>query len=171
MSVINEEWRSIDGYINYQVSNIGRVRNANTGRMLKQSLNNNGYYYGGLTKEAKQQQHLVHRLVANEFLEKPDNNYKYDIDHIDRDRTNNKMCNIRLATRSENMMNQTKSNTRQTSSQYKGVYKAGNNWRAAVRCQGKKYDLGYFNSEERAARAYNEKAIELGGEYANINFI
>ena len=33
--VINEEWRSIDGYLNYQVSNIGRVRNANTGIILR----------------------------------------------------------------------------------------------------------------------------------------
>ena len=34
-TVINEVWRSIDGYINYQVSNIGRVRNTSTGKMLK----------------------------------------------------------------------------------------------------------------------------------------
>ena len=32
---INEEWRSIDGYLNYQVSNLGRVRNSKTGRILK----------------------------------------------------------------------------------------------------------------------------------------
>ena len=67
MSIINEEWRSIDGYINYQVSNIERVRNATTGIMLKPSLNNKGYYHVGLTKETKQQTYNVHQLVANVF--------------------------------------------------------------------------------------------------------
>ena len=41
--IINECWKSIDGCINYQVSNIGRVRNANTGRILKPRDNGNGY--------------------------------------------------------------------------------------------------------------------------------
>ena len=42
MVIVNETWKSIDGYINYQVSNLGRIRNANTGRILRPG-NSNGY--------------------------------------------------------------------------------------------------------------------------------
>ena len=41
--IVNETWRSIDGFINYQVSNIGRVRNANTGRIMKTRIMKNNY--------------------------------------------------------------------------------------------------------------------------------
>ena len=41
--IINEEWRSIDGYMNYQVSNIGRVRSITTGRILKYFYSEEGY--------------------------------------------------------------------------------------------------------------------------------
>ena len=68
--IINEEWRSIDGYINYQVSNRGRVRKSNTGRILKQRKNRDGYYQIGLYCDSKNKIHQAHRLVANEFLEK-----------------------------------------------------------------------------------------------------
>ena len=108
MSIINEEWRSIDGYINYQVSNIGRVRNANNGRMLKLSLKHLGYYDVGLSKEGKQHIFQVHRLVAKEFLENPDHLNYYTVDHIHRDNINNKVYNLRYATISQNGFNRIK---------------------------------------------------------------
>ena len=48
--VINECWRSIDGYMNYQVSNVGRVRNVSTGRILKQVFDKDGYYFLNLLR-------------------------------------------------------------------------------------------------------------------------
>ena len=51
--IINEEWRSIDGFINYQVSNIGRVRNCNTGRILKLTHSSAGYLKVDLFKNGK----------------------------------------------------------------------------------------------------------------------
>ena len=51
--IINECWRSIDGFINYQVSNLGRVRNCNTGRILKNSKHNEGYTMNRLWKHNK----------------------------------------------------------------------------------------------------------------------
>ena len=50
--IIDEEWRSIDGYINYEINNIGMVRNSKTGRILKQILNN-GYNCVNLIMEIK----------------------------------------------------------------------------------------------------------------------
>ena len=46
--VINEEWRAFSGYANYQVSNIGRVRNVKTERILKPNIRKDGYYIIGL---------------------------------------------------------------------------------------------------------------------------
>ena len=70
---IDEEWRRIDGFINYQVSNIGRVRNANTGRILKPGWGTGGYLKVTLCKDSKKFTCRIHKLVANEFLENPDN--------------------------------------------------------------------------------------------------
>ena len=78
--VINEDWRSIDGYINYQVSNIGRVRNSKTGKALKQHLGTSGYYALGLFEEVERKYHAVHQLVAHVFLENPDSIHDHVID-------------------------------------------------------------------------------------------
>jgi len=51
--IINEEWRSIDGYLNYQVSNIGRVRNITTGRILKPVETTGGYLQVSLMNNNK----------------------------------------------------------------------------------------------------------------------
>ena len=68
--IVNECWRSIDGYINYQVSNLGRVRNSNTGRFLG-ATDKLGYVRVGLSCDGKAKTHMVHRLVAHEFLDNP----------------------------------------------------------------------------------------------------
>ena len=71
--IINECWKSIDGFINYQVSNLGRVRNANTGRILKQGWGTGGYRKVELCKNGKKFTCRIHKLVANEFIDNPDN--------------------------------------------------------------------------------------------------
>ena len=125
--IINEEWRSVDGFINYQVSNIGRVRNANTGLILKPRDNGNGYFQVYLYREGRGFNRPVHKLVANEFIVDPDN--KKCVDHISGDRTENKVTNSRFATHSDNSRN--KSKKQNTSSQYIGVdwNKNNNKWR------------------------------------------
>lgn len=92
-----------------------------------------------------------------------------DIDHIDGDRWNNKWNNLRLADDSENQGNQklAKNNT----SGYKGVSKANKKWYARVYRHGVQYFLGFFNTPEDAALAYNKKALELFGEFARINVV
>jgi hypothetical protein len=168
---INEVWRSIDGYLNYQVSNIGRVRNTETGKIFKPSVNSNGYYNVVLRKDGKPYNHKVHRLVAHEFLENPEVTQKLNVDHIDRNKLNNQVTNLRYATQSQNMMNRTKSQN--TTSKYKGVnfHKKSQKWVAQIQLNNKNLHLGLFNSEEVAAEAYNTKAIELFGEFANLNVI
>ena len=168
--IINEIWRTITGFVNYQVSNIGRVRNTHTSRMLKPGKNGRGYYFVILYQDKVPKPMLVHRLIALEFLENPGN--KPSVDHINGDKTNNCLSNIRWASHSENGMNARK-RSNNTSSIYKGVYwhKLHQKWGARIKIDRKQIHLGYFHNEKEAARAYNKKALELFGEYACLNDI
>lgn len=93
-----------------------------------------------------------------------------EVDHINHVRLDNRRFNLRLATASQNH-----GNTRSlpgTSSRFKGVtwFKRYSLWRAQVKHQGKGFHIGYFADEEAAARAYDERAIAIWGEFACLNF-
>ena len=92
-----------------------------------------------------------------------------DVDHRDGNGLNNQKKNLRIATKSQNAMNQQK--TRGTS-RFKGVYwhKPSKKWRARICVNGEQKQLGHFMDEEEAARAYDEKAREIFGEFAKTNF-
>ena len=84
-----------------------------------------------------------------------------EIDHIDHNGLNNQKSNLRLCTRSENMMNTRKRES--CISIYKGVCynKRNKKWIAQIQINSKHIGLGYFNTEIEAAKAYNAKAVEL----------
>lgn len=65
---ITEIWRKIEEF-DYEVSNLGRIRNLRTGRIRKYSKNNKGYYHVSLWNKQKRKDYLVHRLVARAFPE------------------------------------------------------------------------------------------------------
>lgn len=94
------------------------------------------------------------------------------VDHIDHDGLNNQKVNLRIATRAQNNANRRAASTNQTS-KYLGVAfeKDRKRWTARIRKDWKGYRLGSFDSEIEAAIAYNEAAIRLHGEFANINKI
>lgn len=93
------------------------------------------------------------------------------VDHRDGEGCNNTHSNLRFCTPRQNMMNRRKQEN--TSSVYKGVYfyKQTNKWRAQIKIYGKEISLGYFVLEVDAARARNQKEIELFGPFANLNII
>lgn len=95
-----EEWRDIEDYPNYEVSNIGRVRNKNTGRILSQNDNGCGYLHVSLWKDGKGCSKYVHRLVGEAFIPNPEN--KETINHKDLQPYNNFVDNLEWATYSEN---------------------------------------------------------------------
>ena len=68
-----ESWRSINNYEKYQISSCGRVRNINTYKILKQELKSNGYMSIKLYKNGKKYHHRINRLVAQEFIDNPEN--------------------------------------------------------------------------------------------------
>lgn len=88
------------------------------------------------------------------------------IDHINQDPSDNRWCNLRLASKSENMRNVSmiKSNT----SGYKGVSwsKATGKWRASIKADGQQYHLGVFDTAEEASMAYTEAALKLHGMFS-----
>jgi len=93
-------------------------------------------------------------------------------DHIDHNGLNNQRYNIRTCTKSQNQSNVTPHKNK--SSKYLGVFKYKNGW--VSRCDKKTIKrseayIGYFNNEIEAALAYNKRAIELHGEFANLNKI
>jgi hypothetical protein len=92
------------------------------------------------------------------------------VDHIDTDSLNNQRHNLRPATSSQNSANRTKRVG--CSSRYKGVYWEAEKqaWKAHIGQNGKKTTIGRFESEEKAAKAYDCAAIEIFGKFARLNF-
>ncbi len=90
-----------------------------------------------------------------------------EVDHINRDRLDNRVSNLRICTRSANVQNSSK---RTGSSKYLGVSPNKNNWRAQITKDGEKFYLGTFKTELEAALIYDKKATELYGDCAHVNF-
>lgn len=102
-----EIWKPVTEFENkYEVSNLGNVKSLNFHRsgkpqILKQYSDRYGYMKVYLYRNGKPHYLTVHRLVALAFLENPDNNKT--VDHIDCDRTNNRVENLRWVTTKENL--------------------------------------------------------------------
>ncbi len=92
-------------------------------------------------------------------------------DHRDQDGLDNRKQNLRACNINENNRNQKA--RKGCSSKYKGVHAVNKKrkWKAEIYIEGKKYNLGVHDNELDAARAYNEKAKELFGEFAWLNRI
>ena len=107
-----EIWNPVCGFETlYQVSNEGRVMSLKCGRIkIMKTPCSNGYPNVCLMKDKTKHICRVHRLVAEAFLQPVEN--KLEIDHIDRNRSNNHITNLRYADRSDQSINRnTYSNT------------------------------------------------------------
>lgn len=111
----------------------------------------------------------MHRVIMSRVLERDLLSTEY-VDHKDNNGLNNSRSNLRLATNAQNQANARKqvNNT----SGYKGVslHKASGRYAARLMHNGVMLNLGYFDTPEDAARAYDERSKELNGEYAKLNF-
>lgn len=175
------EWRDVVGYEGYYlVSNYGHVKSLDRyvsgrgltlrirrGKIRKLTLSNSGYLCVGLLNTNGKKNCFVHRLVAESFIE--GFNSDLEVDHIDRNRTNNCIINLRSATSSQNNGNSYKRST--ASSKYKGVHWCNRlrRWVAKIEMGGNRYSLKSYRYEENAALAYNLSALEVFGEFAAIN--
>lgn len=96
-------WKQIEGNPNYEVSDEGQVRNIETNLILKPRLNKYGYYRVNLYENRKMKEGRIHQLVANAFIPKTED--KLLVDHIDRNKINNNVSNLRWASNYENTHN------------------------------------------------------------------
>lgn len=100
-NLYDERWVPIEGYPNYMVSNHGRIKNHNSGLFLKQfSERHEDYLKVSLSENGKHSKHSVARLVALNFIPKPDG--KDEVNHLGA-RTDNRVWMLEWTTRAENM--------------------------------------------------------------------
>lgn len=92
------------------------------------------------------------------------------IDHINGDRSDNRIENLRDITNQQNSCN--RKGVDGTSSIYKGVTwnRSLSKWQASIHHNYKNIYIGLFDCEIAAANAYDEKALEIHKEYAKVNF-
>ena len=124
-----------------------------------------GYDARGYTEiRVRRNRVLAHRL-AWLFVYGEDPGEK-QIDHINCDRGDNRIVNLRLASSKDNSGNKRKK--QDTTSNLKGVswYKRKRKWQAQIRLNGKSKHLGYFHSEQEAHAAYCVAAVEVFGKFA-----
>lgn len=151
-------YKQIPGYENlYLISNTGIIINQLNGKELKQTLANHGYLHVSLIRNKTQKKYLVHRLLGDSFIENPDN--KPCIDHIDREKTNNNLNNLRWVSHSENSQNRGKQSN--NTSGIIGIYETSKSngkylyYKAQIMAEGKRYqklfprtDIGFIQASE-----------------------
>ena len=115
-----ETWKDIKGYEGiYQISNLGRVKRISNihwcnlkyrdNYYLKPLDNGKGYLRIKLTVNNKSRRVMLHRLIAEVFIENP-NNYPF-VNHIDGNKKNNNLNNLEWCTQSQNCLHSVKMGT------------------------------------------------------------
>ncbi len=133
----------------YAIDKDGNVYSKNyrrTGRTqkLKPGLSSNGYLQVSLWKDGKIKGKTVHRLVAQAYLS--DFSKELQVDHIDRDKLNNNLSNLRMVSLSQNQWNR--------SPKGYSYNKQMGKYQACIMKHNKQHYLGYFLKEEDARQAY-----------------
>jgi len=174
---MEETWKDIPGYEGYyQVSDLGRVKSLervvmrSNGRpykvkekLLKPSTNSCGYFIVSLHLNNSQKSFSIHKLVAMAFLGNTTIGSDRVVDHIDRNKLNNKLSNLRIVTNRQNHKNSEWAEN--SSSKYHGVCAGGTyacgttRWKAQIRHNLERFHLGCFKEEIEAHKAY-QKALK-----------
>lgn len=97
-----KEWKKIGEY-NYEASSEGEIRNIKTGKVLKQRIESNGYKLVDIQIEKNNRTFKAHKLIAEAFLGPGKKGWQ--VDHINRIRSDNRIINLRWVTTFENMEN------------------------------------------------------------------
>lgn len=114
------------------------------------------HYY---TIDGKRNNQGIHRFLLN--ITDPN----ILVDHINGNGLDNRRCNLRIVTKSENQKN--RGNNKNNTSGYKGVsyHKLKKKYISVIGFNGKKIFLGYFKNPKQASKVYNKKAKELFGKF------
>lgn len=151
-----EIWKIIEGFENYEVSNLGNVRNKV--KIMKLHDNGKGYLKVRLTNSKGSKYFYVHRLVLITFSGHEENKV---VDHINGIRKDNRLENLRWLA---NIDNTIRGGKKETASKLRGVAKDGNRWRSTITIKGKRKFLGRFDTEIEAHEAYMKEYNRLKNE-------
>ena len=165
-SLMKDKYFMIKDFESYGVSIFGNIKNLATGKILKPRLDTNGYYIVGLCENGKRLTKRIHRLLAELFI--PNLEKKRCVDHIDRNRTNNKLSNLRWATDSENGQNASKRSDNTSGVSGVSFHKKANKWRARIRLNSGEKHLGYFVEIEDAIKVRKDAEALYFGEFAPV---
>ena len=166
INTVNEVWNPVVGYEGlYEVSNLGRVRGLQRGKILKQRTDKDGYMRVTLFKEGKRKDKRAHRVVIQAFVgEHPEG---METRHLDGDRTNNNINNLQWGTSSENTMDTVKHGRHNHASKERCKYghaKIPENTTAYGREEGKRICLACSR-----ARAYRHDNPGLNATHQEVS--
>jgi len=158
-----ETWKSIVGFENYDVSDLGNVRNVKSGKVLKPYNNGSNYLCVDLRGDTRKK-NRVHRLVLQAFLPIEED---LECNHKNHITTDNRLENLEWCSHSQN--NRFRRKRKNCSSQYIGVFWGGKNkWRVTCSLNNKQIHIGYFYTEEEGAEAYNNFVVKNNLQDFNI---
>jgi hypothetical protein len=168
-----EIWKDVNGYENYQVSNFGIVKSkqrfvshfAGGKRIKKEKIlklikDKDGYYRVMIYDyKVKPKSISIHQLVAMCFLNHKPNKNTLVVNHINFNKTDNRLENLEIVTNREN----TNKKHIKSASLFTGVsfHRKNNKWQSEITIAGKSKYLGCFNTEIEASEAYQVKLKEI----------
>jgi len=160
-----EEWRPVVGFVDYEVSNYGRVKSLKFGRsrILKPGIMPAGHHVINVLRNGKQQTRLVHRLVALAFLNNPDN-YPV-VRHLDDDPSNNSVTNLAWGTHYDNMRDAVENNSFQHREKPIRIVEDGREFRSEHACalaiQGNvSHICGCLNGRRETHKGFHYEYVE-----------
>ena len=134
----------IQDYPNYLIYEDGRVYNNKYNRFIKPTMNH-GYKYVELCNKGLRKRIRLHRLIASHYIPNPEN--KLEVDHIDRDRLNNNINNLRWVTHTQNQQNINTQKNNELGEQFISNYK--NRYRFSKTIKGHTHQK-YFKTLDEA---------------------